>query len=96
VWSVERTDRLETGGAVSRRGIVLVVLVVGLVAVVEARTSGRWDAATASLTHLASVTYDETSAYELTLRTIDGVWKVIDVHGWMDYTRGVGIHLGGA
>lgn len=65
-------------------------------AVVETRTSGRWDAATASLTHLTSVTYDEASAHEFTLRRIDGVWKVIDVHGWMDYTRGVGIHTGGA
>lgn len=106
----------------SRRRIVLVVLVVGLMAVaavaatvwprlttaltppcpeaerqmraavLETLTYGRWDAKARKLADLGTMAYDDASACELTLRRIDGARKVIDVHGWMDYSRGIGVH----
>jgi len=65
-------------------------------AVLETLTTGRWDRSAERLTGLRTIAYDEASAYEYTLKEIGGVWKVIEVHGWLEYTRGVGVHPGSA
>ena len=62
-------------------------------AVLDTLAYGRWDAVARTLTGTGSISYDEASAYDYTLRKADGVWKVIDVHGTgLSFTRG-GSHL---
>lgn len=61
-------------------------------AVLETLTYGRWDAKARKLADLGTMAYDDASAYELTLRRIDGAWKVIDVRHWMSFNRESGVH----
>lgn len=63
-------------------------------AVLETVDRGRWDAARRRLTDTGSVSYDEASAYDFILRRVDGVWKVIEIHGTgLTFTRGgSGLH----
>lgn len=61
-------------------------------AVLETMEYGRWDAASRRLTRTGSFSYDEASADELTLRRVDGVWKVTRVRPWMSFNRESGIH----
>lgn len=62
-------------------------------AVLETLTTGRWDVSAQRLTgHFRTFAYDEASADEYTLKEAGGVWKVIEVHPWLQYTRGGGVH----
>ena len=63
-------------------------------AVLETVDHGRWDPARHGLTDTGSVSYDEASADDFTLRRSGGVWKVIEIHGTgLTFTRGgIGLH----
>ena len=63
-------------------------------AVLETLAYGRWDEAANDLTGTGSISYDEASADDLTVRRIDGAWKVIEVRGTgLTFTRGgSGLH----